>query len=31
LLRDAKHYEIGAGTRELRRKLLGRERFEETA
>ena len=31
LLRDAKLYEIGAGTSEIRRMLLGRELFEETA
>ena len=30
LLRDAKLYEIGAGTREIRRWLIGRELFEET-
>ena len=30
LLRDAKLYEIGAGTSELRRYLIGRELFEET-
>jgi isovaleryl-CoA dehydrogenase len=31
LLRDAKLYEIGAGTSEIRRMLIGRELFEETA
>jgi len=31
LLRDAKIYEIGAGTSEIRRMLIGRELFEETA
>ena len=31
LLRDAKLYEIGAGTSEIRRWLIGREIFEETA
>lgn len=31
LLRDAKLYEIGAGTSEIRRFLIGREMFEETA
>jgi len=31
LLRDAKLYEIGAGTGEIRRMLIGRELFEETA
>jgi isovaleryl-CoA dehydrogenase len=30
LLRDAKLYEIGAGTGEIRRMLIGRELFEET-
>ena len=30
LLRDAKLYEIGAGTSEIRRWLIGREMFEET-
>ncbi len=30
LLRDAKLYEIGAGTSEIRRMLIGREIFEET-
>jgi isovaleryl-CoA dehydrogenase len=30
LLRDAKLYEIGAGTSEIRRMLIGRERFNET-
>jgi len=30
LLRDAKLYEIGAGTSEIRRMLVGRELFEET-
>jgi isovaleryl-CoA dehydrogenase len=29
LLRDAKLYEIGAGTSEIRRMLIGREMFEE--
>jgi hypothetical protein len=29
-LRDAKLYEIGAGTSEIRRWLIGRELFEET-
>ncbi len=29
LLRDAKLYEIGAGTSEVRRMLIGRELFEE--
>jgi isovaleryl-CoA dehydrogenase len=29
LLRDAKHYEIGAGTSEIRRMLIGRELFSE--
>ena len=29
LLRDAKLYEIGAGTREIRRMLIGRELFQE--
>ena len=29
-LRDAKLYEIGAGTSEIRRMLIGREMFEET-
>jgi isovaleryl-CoA dehydrogenase len=29
-LRDAKLYEIGAGTSEIRRMLIGRELFEET-
>ena len=28
LLRDAKLYEIGAGTQEIRRMLIGRELFE---
>ncbi|MFO1400702.1 MAG: acyl-CoA dehydrogenase family protein [Steroidobacteraceae bacterium] len=31
LLRDAKLYEIGAGTQEIRRSLIGRELFERTA
>ena len=31
LLRDAKLYEIGAGTSEIRRYLIGRELFEESA
>lgn len=31
LLRDAKLYEIGAGTNEIRRMLIGRELFRETA
>jgi isovaleryl-CoA dehydrogenase len=31
LLRDAKLYEIGAGTSEIRRMLIGREMFNETA
>ena len=31
LLRDAKLYEIGAGTNEIRRMLIGRELFDETA
>ena len=31
LLRDAKLYEIGAGTSEIRRMLIGRELFEESA
>jgi isovaleryl-CoA dehydrogenase len=30
-LRDAKLYEIGAGTSEIRRMLIGRELFKETA
>ena len=30
-LRDAKLYEIGAGTSEIRRMLIGREIFTETA
>ena len=30
LLRDAKLYEIGAGTSEIRRWLIGRQLFEET-
>ena len=30
-LRDAKLYEIGAGTSEIRRMLIGRELFGETA
>jgi isovaleryl-CoA dehydrogenase len=31
LLRDAKLYEIGAGTSEIRRMLIGRELFEKSA
>ena len=31
LLRDAKLYEIGAGTSEIRRMLIGRELFRESA
>ena len=31
LLRDAKLYDIGAGTNEIRRMLIGRELFEESA
>ena len=31
LLRDAKLYEIGAGTQEIRRMLIGRELYELTA
>jgi isovaleryl-CoA dehydrogenase len=31
LLRDAKLYDIGAGTNEIRRMLIGRELFEETS
>jgi isovaleryl-CoA dehydrogenase len=31
LLRDAKLYEIGAGTSEIRRLLIGRELFRESA
>ena len=31
LLRDAKLYEIGAGTSEIRRMLIGRELYKETA
>ena len=31
LLRDAKLYEIGAGTQEIRRILIGRELFQKTA
>jgi len=31
LLRDAKLYEIGAGTSEIRRMLIGRELYEKTA
>lgn len=31
LLRDAKLYEIGAGTSEIRRMLIGRELFKEHA
>ncbi len=30
LLRDAKLYEIGAGTSEIRRMLIGRELYNET-
>jgi isovaleryl-CoA dehydrogenase len=30
LLRDAKLYEIGAGTSEIRRMLIGREIYEKT-
>ena len=30
LLRDAKLYEIGAGTSEIRRMLIGREIFEKS-
>ena len=30
-LRDAKLYEIGAGTSEVRRMLIGRELFKETS
>jgi isovaleryl-CoA dehydrogenase len=30
LLRDAKLYEIGGGTNEIRRILIGRELFEES-
>ena len=30
ILRDAKLYEIGAGTSEIRRMLIGRELFDET-
>jgi isovaleryl-CoA dehydrogenase len=30
LLRDAKLYEIGAGTSEIRRMLIGRELFEKS-
>ena len=30
LLRDAKLYEIGAGTSEIRRMLIGRELFDDT-
>ena len=30
LLRDAKLYEIGAGTSEIRRIIIGRELFKET-
>jgi len=30
LLRDAKLYEIGGGTSEIRRMLIGRKLFEET-
>jgi isovaleryl-CoA dehydrogenase len=31
LLRDAKLYEIGAGTSEIRRMLIGRELYKDTA
>jgi isovaleryl-CoA dehydrogenase len=31
ILRDAKLYEIGAGTSEIRRMLIGRELFDKTA
>jgi isovaleryl-CoA dehydrogenase len=31
LLRDAKLYDIGAGTNEIRRMLIGRELFDESA
>ena len=31
LLRDAKLYEIGAGTSEIRRMLIGREIFDKTS
>ena len=31
LLRDAKLYEIGAGTSEIRRMLIGRELFDKTS
>ena len=31
LLRDAKLYEIGAGTSEIRRMLIGRELYRESA
>ena len=31
ILRDAKLYEIGAGTSEIRRMLIGRELFKETS
>ena len=31
ILRDAKLYEIGAGTSEIRRMLIGRELFRESA
>jgi len=31
LARDAKLHQIGAGTREIRRMLIGREIFQETA
>jgi isovaleryl-CoA dehydrogenase len=31
LVRDAKLYEIGAGTSEIRRMLIGRELFEKSA
>jgi len=30
LLRDAKLYDIGAGTNEIRRMLIGRELFDDT-
>jgi isovaleryl-CoA dehydrogenase len=31
LVRDAKLYEIGAGTQEIRRMLIGRELFAQSA
>jgi isovaleryl-CoA dehydrogenase len=31
LLRDAKLYDIGAGTNEIRRMLIGRELFDQTS